>query len=292
MKEQGQKPAPRTALKTFIRVLVILAVIWVLSALFLFTFQSKFVYHPRENERWAPRDFGLVHQDVWFETTDGVKLHGWLIRTDDPIATLLYCHGNAGNISYALEHIHALNKLGFEVFIFDYRGFGKSDGTPTEKGTYKDAKAAWTTLVENANVPSRQIVIYGRSLGGAVAAWLASQVTPGGLIVENAFISVPEAGQDIYPIFPSRFMAQFQYNTLEYVKKSRAPILVIHARDDNKIPFRHGESLFSAARAPKRFLEVSGGHGQAYKESASVYTSEIRRFVTDFIQPEKIELAQ
>jgi hypothetical protein len=229
----------------------------------------------------------LAYEDVWFETSDEVKLHGWRISAPSPIATMLYCHGNGGNISYGLEHLALLNNLGLEVFTFDYRGFGKSDGTPTEEGTYRDARAAWNYLVGDAKVPSNRIVVYGRSLGGAVAAWLASQSAPGALIIENAFISVPEAGQDIYPIFPSRLMAQFQYDTLEYMKDAHVPVLVIHAKDDRQIPFRHGKALFSAASMPKRFLEIPGGHVDAYKGSAPSYASEIKRFVNDFIETAK-----
>jgi hypothetical protein len=285
MQRNGQKSRPLH--KKILRLILILASVWILLAVLLFTFQASFVYHPSARQRGTPRDFGLAYEDVWFHTSDKVTLHGWHISAHSPIATMLYCHGNGGNISYGLEHLALLNKLGLEVFTFDYRGFGKSNGTPTEEGTYRDARAAWNYLVGDAKVPGKRIVVYGRSLGGAVAAWLASQMTPGALIVENAFISVPEAGQDIYPIFPSRLMAQFQYNTLEYIKNTHVPVLIIHAKDDRQIPFRHGKALFSAASMPKRFLEISGGHVDAYKGSAPAYAKEIKRFVNDFLGTSK-----
>ena len=284
MDKSRQKRTTGRWYRRLIRILLLLALIWTLLGAFLYTFQSKFVYHPDHQHWTTPDALGLPHENVWFQSSDGNRLHGWLISAPAPVATLLYCHGNAGNISYGLEHVALLTSLGLDVFTFDYRGFGKSEGIPTEEGTYRDAEAAWTHLVREAGVPRKRIIVYGRSLGGAVAARLASQTGPGALIVENAFISVPEAGQDIYPIFPSRLMAQFQYNTLRAIGKTHAPVLVIHAKNDRQIPFRHGEALFAAAATPKRFLEIPGGHVEAYRDSLPLYTAALKQFISDFIK--------
>jgi fermentation-respiration switch protein FrsA (DUF1100 family) len=176
---------------------------------------------------------------------------------------VLFCHGNAGNVSHRLDTLQFFRSLGLGTLIFDYRGYGRSDGSPSEKGTYRDAEAAWRHLVEQRQIPPERIVILGRSLGGAVAARLAADQRPGALVVESAFTSVPDLAARMFPVYPVHLLARIRYNTLKWIRRVHCPVLVVHSRDDEMIPFRHGRRLFEAAPEPKEFLELRGGQMRA-----------------------------
>ncbi|MEK7797018.1 MAG: alpha/beta hydrolase, partial [Pseudomonadota bacterium] len=193
--------------------------------------------------------------------------------------TLLFCHGNAGNISHRLESIRQFHQLGLNVFIFDYRGYGESEGVPTEAGTYRDAEAARRYLVETRGLAPEHIVYFGRSLGAAIAAWLATQHPPRALIVESAFTSVPDFGAEIYPWLPVRLLARLRYPTQEYLRSVQAPVLVIHSRDDEIVSFRHAEKLYESANSPKELLEIRGGHNDGFLVSGAQYTRRLDDFL-------------
>ncbi len=179
-------------------IIIIVSVCVVLIAL-LYIFQSHYVYYPERNLSMDPGSIGLQFDSIHFETADGVKLSGWFVPSENASGVILFCHGNAGNISHRLESIQIFHRLGLDIFIFDYRGYGQSEGRPTEIGTYIDAEAAWRYLVEERQVSPNKIAVVGHSLGGAVAAWLASGHTPGALILESTFTSVPDIGANLYP---------------------------------------------------------------------------------------------
>ncbi len=227
----------------------------------------------------TPADIGLEYETVWLTTADRVKLHGWYLPAAQPRATLLFFHGNAGNISHRLDTLRIFHALGLAVFIFDYRGYGQSEGAADEAGTRQDAAAAWRYLTETRDVAAGDIVLFGRSLGAALAAWLAAREQPGALILESAFISAPELAADLYWWLPARRLTRFDYATRDAVDAVRCPLLVVHSPQDEIIPYRHGLALYAAARPPKAFLALRGDHNTGFLLSAEDY----RRGLDDFL---------
>src|SRR5262245_46041302 len=209
----------------------------------------------------TPADIGLAFEEARIMTADGLELHGWYVPAEPDASVVLFCHGNAGNISHRLERLQFFHDMGLAVLLFDYRGYGKSQGAPDELGTYRDAQAAWDFLTHTKGISSAHIVIFGESLGGAIAAHLARDVTSAGaLILASTFTSAPDLASEFYWYLPVRLLARFQYPTAEYVSQVRVPTLVIHSQDDEIAPFSHGRKLFERAAGPKAFLEISGDH--------------------------------
>ncbi len=235
-------------------------------ALLVYIFQSRLVFYP-ETEREitaTPSQIGLPYEDIQLKTSDGISLHGWYIPAPQPRGTVLFLHGNAGNISHRLDSVQMFHRLGYSTLIFDYRGYGNSSGVPTEQGTYRDAEAAWRYLTEQRQIPSCRIVLFGESLGGAVAAWLAARQKPAALVIASGFTSVPDLGQQLYPFLPVRWLARIRYDTREYLRAVAAPVLIAHSPEDDIIPFEHGRVLYAAANPPKQFLELAGGHNDGF----------------------------
>ncbi len=251
--------------------------------MFLTLFQSRFVYHPRAEHEGTLQEYGLTYEDVALTTADGVGLHGWWVPAEKARGTILLLHGNAGNISHRTDLLSLLHNQRCNVLIIDYRGYGRSQGKPTEDGTYEDALAAWRYLVDDRGISPESIIIHGRSLGGAIATWLATQVQPAGLIVESSFTSAPDMGASVLPIFP-RFLIRFRYNSIDRIAKVDCPVMVLHSQDDDLVPYEHGRRLFQAAREPKRFIELQGGHNDAYLLSINRYTAALDAFIADVTQ--------
>ena len=254
------------------------SVLWVLALSFaglvalLYIFQSRLVYFPQKNVLSKPSDIGLGYEQVELTTSDNIKLDAWYIPAAQAKFTVLFCHGNAGNIGHRLDSLAIFHSLGLNCLIFDYRGYGNSGGRPSETGTYLDARAAWDWLVENKKIPAENIIIFGRSLGGAVAANLAGQTQPTGLVLESCFTSFVDIAKHYYPLLPVKIFARFDYNTIESVKKISCPLLVIHSPDDEIIPFKMGQKLYDIASVPKQFAQISGGHNEGFVESERQYT--------------------
>ncbi|HSM20304.1 MAG TPA: alpha/beta hydrolase [Hyphomicrobiales bacterium] len=252
-------------------------------AALLFLVQSHLVYFPNMPSRAlqaTPESVGLASESVAFAAKDGVPLHGWFLPGPEGArGTLLFCHGNAGNISHRLDPLKLFHELGLSVFIFDYRGFGESAGSPSEQGTYLDAEAAWRHLVDERGIPSGEIVVFGRSLGAAVAAHLAARQDPGVLILESGFTSAPDLAADVYWMFPVRGLSRFRYSAADALSQVRAPVLIIHSLEDEIIPFKHGRALFEAANAPKQMLEIRGDHNQGFWISRRAYVDGIDAFL-------------
>jgi len=249
---------------------------------YLYFMQSHLVYQPIAEIEATPDEINLKYEDVDFSASDGTKLTGWFVPVEKPKATILFCHGNGGNISHRLLTLQQLHDLRLQVFIFDYRGYGRSEGNPSEYGTYLDAEAAWLYLTQERGVLPDKLIIHGRSLGGAIAVQLASKHNPAGLIVEDTPTSIPELGNDLYPFFPLwllNWLSRSDYNAAEYIQKIRCPVLVMHSTSDEMIPFKHGQRLFEAANKPKKFVELSGGHNDAFIVSGTIYTESLSEFV-------------
>jgi len=258
---------------TLLSILATLFIAYTVMALALFFLQSHFVYFPTQNIEYTPEDIGLDYEKVTVETKDGVNLKGWFIPAAEAEFTILFCHGNGGNISHRLDSINLFNQLGFNCFIFDYRGYGLSEGKPTEQGTYTDASGAYQWLLKEKNIQPRNIILFGRSLGASIAAQLASKVHPASLVIESGFTSVVNMGRKLYPYFPIRWFARFEYSTIDYLKKVDCPVMVIHSPQDDIVPYEFGLKLFEAAGEPKTFVEISGTHNDGFITSGDIYTN-------------------
>jgi fermentation-respiration switch protein FrsA (DUF1100 family) len=272
--------------QSFLWFLLSAAVGYLLLVILMYMLQSQMIYHPQKSITYTPEDIGLSYENTTFTTADGLSLHGWYIPADKSALTVLYFHGNAGNISGRLQTIQLLNNLGLNVFIFDYRGYGKSEGRPSEQGTYKDARAAWNYLTSEKDIDNEHIVIMGRSLGGAVASWLAVQKKPAATILESTFTSAADLGADLYPWLPVRSIIQYNYNTLENVRQIRSPLFMAHSRDDEIVAYHHGKTLFEAANDPKTFVELRGSHGSGFWETGDKYRTALQKFLNERITNE------
>jgi uncharacterized protein len=239
--------------------------------LILYFMQPSFLYSPVRALPYTPAELGLDFEEVFFRAGDRVQLHGWYIPAPNSEFTVLFCHTNGGNMMYQLDSINIFYNLGLSCFIFDYRGYGISHGRPSEHGTYLDARAAFRWLTKKKKIPAEKIIVFGRSLGGSIAAYLAGKAKPGGLVIESAFTSYIAIGSKFYPYMPVKWFARFKYPTIEYVRKVTCPVLVIHSRNDEMIPFEFGLQLYDAANEPKEFVELYGGHNDSFLISSETY---------------------
>ncbi len=262
----------------------ILLTIYCALLLVLVLTQCNMVYYPELPSRdlsTNPDQIGLAYESVHFVTEDKQQLHGWYIPAHNGNDVLLFFHGNAGNISHRLDSIQIFHQLGLSIFIFDYRGYGKSTGKPSEQGTYKDANAAYEYLVRERSVNPGQIIYFGRSLGGAVASYLAVNHPPKALILESTFTSAPDMASRLFPIFPMRWLTRFSYSNIGNIKSIHCPVLIVHSPDDEIIPYDLGRKLYEAANPPKQFLQIRGGHNEGFLQSGKTYTQGLK----DFLKP-------
>ena len=248
-------------------------------------FQSHLVYFPGTGREIAatPQAVGLAFESIDLRTEDGEMLHGWWVPAPAggkaARGTMLLFHGNAGNISHRLDYLQLFNRLGYATLAIDYRGYGRSSGSPSEEGTYKDAVAAWRWLIEVRGAGPRDIVIAGESLGGAVASWLAARQAPRALILMSTFTSVPDLAAKIYPFLPVRLISRFDYDSLANLREVKSPVLIAHSRDDELVPFAHGQALFAAAAEPKQFIEMRGGHNEAFVFAREDWAAAVAAFL-------------
>ncbi len=248
-----------------IAVIALICAAYLGVGLFMYCMQPRFLYEPIRKISCTPVKFGLDFEEVYFKTADRLLLHGWFVPATNATFTVLYCHGNGGNMMHFLNTVNFLNKLGLNCFIFDYRGYGESQGTPSEKGTYLDARAAYRWLTRKKGVEPQQIILFGWSLGGSIAAYLATKSQSAGLVIENAFTSYSAIGQKFFPYMPVKLFARFDYPTIDYVSKVTCPVLVIHSKNDEVIPFELGLEIYDAANEPKRFVEIVGRHQRRHR---------------------------
>ena len=251
--------------------------------LLLRIFESRLIYFPGVRALAdPPPQLGLAVQRVILPTEDSLTLVGWAIPASESSGWwMLICHGNAGNLSDSGRPLHyaGLRALGLNLLAFDYRGYGESEGSPSEEGLYRDALAAYTYLRDTRGVPASRIVLFGHSLGSAVAVDLANRVPAAGLILEGAFTSAVDRGQEIYPYIPVRRLARSRFGSLEKIAGIPIPKLFLHAAADEVIPLAHGRRLYEAAPEPKTFVELAGGHGDAFDADSARYFGSIARFL-------------
>ena len=255
-------------------------------ALWLRLSESRMIYFPERSILLTPSQQGMKYEDVWLTTADGVRLNGWFMPSSHPSGmTVLMLHGNAGNISHRFEKYAIFHQLGLDVFALDYRGYGNSEGEPTEAGLYLDARAAYRYLVENRGINPHKLLVYGESLGTAVAVDLLSQaahadevLAAAGLVLEAGFTSAPDVGQEFYPYLPMHWLMRSQYNSLSKIARINTPLLIFHSRSDEFFPIHHAQKLLAAATTPKELIELRGGHNDAFIQSEEIYRNALRRF--------------
>ena len=241
-------------------------------------FQRRFLYFPDRQFVAAPAEYGFEHEEVELESEDGVKLHAWWLPVRGAVRTALFLHGNAGNVSYWVEAATAFRDVGWNTLLVDYRGYGRSEGRPSEEGTYLDARAAWMHLVRARGLDPLQVVVVGRSLGGGVATWLTEHHPAAGLVLEATFTSIADVVAKAAPLPGIRRFVRLGYPSLERMPRLDLPLLVVHGRGDDLVPFEHGRALFDAAPGPKRFVELRGGHNDAFTLSRGDYVAALAEF--------------
>ncbi len=268
-------------IRMLLNLIVTLVVAYLAIVFLVFAAQAQLIYFPKTESELAvtPERVGLAFESVEITTSDDETIHGWFVPVPDAQGTVLFFHGNAGNISHRMDYMPMFQRLGYNFFIIDYRGYGQSSGSPSEAGTYLDAEAAWSYLTEVKDIAPSQIVLYGESLGGPIAAWLAAREKPAMLILASSFTSVPDLAETIYPFLPVRLIARFNYNTLESLASNTAPLLVMHSPQDEIVPFEHGQRLFQAASEPKQFLTLEGGHNTGFVFMREEWIAELGSFL-------------
>jgi uncharacterized protein len=247
-------------------------------------YESRLIYFPGPERTLVapPLSLALPVQRVEITTEDAVTLVAWVMPAEPGSSWwLLVCHGNAGNLSEFDRPLHyaGLRQLGLNLLAFDYRGYGESGGVPSEAGLYRDADAAYRYLTDQRGIPANRILIFGHSLGSAVAVDLASRVRSAGLIVEGAFTSATERGQELYPYIPVRWIAKSRFSSVDKISRVTVPKLFLHAQGDEVIPLAHGRRLYEAAPPPKAFVELRGGHGDAFDVDSARYFGSIASFL-------------
>jgi len=261
--------------------LISVAIAYAAVMALVYLFQSRLVFYPEVGRDMvvSPQTYGLKFEPVDIRTPDGETLSAWWVPADEPRGTMLFFHGNAGNISHRLDYLLLFNRMRFNTLILDYRGYGKSTGSPSEEGTYRDAEAAWDYLRAVRSVQPQNLVIAGESLGGAVATWLAAKVGPRAIVLLSTFTSVNDLGAQIYWFLPVRLISRLGYDNAENLKRIKAPVFIAHSRDDDVIPFSHGKKLFEGAAEPKAFLEMRGGHNDGFIFSRPEWGAQLAAFL-------------
>jgi len=258
-----------------------LIVIIILFIIFVRYLENTSIFYPKRSLTETPENLGLPFEDVTIVTQDHVKLHGWLIKASSAQSTLIFFHGNAGNIGGRLGKIDLFHQIGINVLIIDYRGYGNSEGYPTEEGIYKDATAAYDYLLQRDDMRGQNIISYGASLGGAVAIDLAVKRPVSCVIVDSTFSSATDMAKRIYPFIPS-FLIQTKMDSIGKIANIDVPILFIHSVEDRTVPIALGRKLFDAAGEPKKMIEIIGDHNDGYMLSREKINNELGLFLKNY----------
>jgi len=275
-------------MRTLVSILTIAISVYLVLALMLYLFQGRMVFLSNLPSRAlvaTPSDIGLDYEDVSLTTSDIERLHGWYVPAVDSRGVLLFFHGNAGNISHRLDSIKIFHELDLDILIIDYRGYGQSTGKASEQGTYLDAQAAWDYLINSRGIPADRIIVFGRSLGGAVGAWLGVQNTPAAVIIESSFSSGVDMAHRLYPFLPVRLITRLQYPVADYAAGLDCPVLVVHSRHDEIIPFTMGQAIYAAVKQQKKFLELRGDHNNGFLISQKDYIAGLKDFTQAILNP-------
>jgi fermentation-respiration switch protein FrsA (DUF1100 family) len=244
-------------------------------------FEDVFVFQPSawDDRNWAQLS-GLPLEEVWIPVDEAVTVFGWFVDAGPTRPVLLWCHGNAGNVSHRLENIRQLYQRGISVMIFDYRGYGRSTGVPSEAGFYQDGLASYDYLIQQRRIAPERLIIFGRSLGSGVAGEIAIQRPSAGLMVEGSFPSIQAMSDHHYFGLPTQWLMDVDFNLAKKVRALQVPLLVIHGEQDSIVPMALGRQVFEAAHEPKRWYIVSGaGHNDVPFVGGESYYREIDTFI-------------
>lgn len=248
-------------------------------SLLLYLGQGRLIFIPSYDYDRTPQINGWAYEDVSVDV-DGETTRAWYIPAEgEPKGTFLFSHGNAGNMAGRLESVGLYRELGYDVLVYDYGGYGESTGKPSEKRCYQDIRAIWKYLVETRNIEPNRIVLLGRSLGAGPTCQLATEVTPGAILIESTFTSVPDIGKEIYPFLPVRLLSRIKFDNIAKVPHFKAPALYVHSPDDTLIPYHHGQKLFEAGAEPKTALKIRGDHNEGFWISGALYTDALENFL-------------
>jgi fermentation-respiration switch protein FrsA (DUF1100 family) len=265
-----------------------LLVFFVLAyAAFLLLFENKIIFHPSPYPEgfWNPTSLGVPAQDIYFKSEDGVKLHGWFIPAPKAVATLLWFHGNAGNLSHRLDNIQRLKRLKLNIFIFDYRGYGRSEGAPDEEGIYKDSRAAYKQVLTMDGVSVDSLFLFGRSLGGICAVETAMNHPAIGLILESVFTNSADMSRTVFPLIPLGWAVRSKLDAVGKVPHLKLAKLFLHGTRDEIVPYDLGRKLFEKAGNPKTFYAIEGaGHNDTYILGGVGYFDALNRFITETLK--------
>ena len=250
--------------------------------------QGRYVYYPKRDIATTPAYIGLAFDELRLRTTDGETISAWCVPAEeDTRRTVVFCHGNACNIGDLVYTAEWLRGMGWNVLLFDYRGYGESTGKPDEEGTYRDIQAAWDYLMAERGLPAKDVVLFGRSLGGAVATWLAAKEEVAGLVLESTFSSGPDMAHTMFPFLPARLLCRFKYDTESRVGSVGCPVMVAHSPEDATIPFAQGQAVFDAAAGPKEFVRLGGGHNDGGFEGSADARERLRAFLDRCVPAER-----
>lgn len=261
--------------------LVIVLGVYIIICAYLYFFQNRLLFYPTREIAVTPDQAGMFYTDQYFELANGDKIHGWFIPGDSGRPTVLFLHGNGGNVGHRIEHLQFLHSLGVSTLIIDYRGYGLSTGSPTERHLYEDAEIAYRWLVESKGIAAGRLFLFGESIGGAVAIDLATKSPCAGLIIESSFTSLREIAHHAFPFAPTGLLLRSDFNSLAKLPKISTPILFSHSPDDDIIPFQFGQRLFEAANPPKQFVKLRGGHNDRGYLADPAYIDAITSFLAD-----------
>lgn len=251
-------------------------------AVMLYRFEHSQVYHPTRDAESTPDDVGRPAEDFWLTTPDGLRLHAWFFPAakSSPRArfVMLFCHGNGGNLTSRPGYYRAILETGVSLLAFDYRGYGRSEGEPSEAGTYTDAATAYAWLRARGFAPEH-ILVWGESLGGDIASHVAATHSVGGLVLQSSFTSIPDIGAEVFPWLPVKMISRIKYDTHSRLPHLKCPVVVLHSRADTTIGFHHAERNFAAAREPKALLEIHGDHNDALLANRAAYVAGAEKLV-------------
>ena len=248
--------------------------------------EHRIIYHPEKypEGNWNTSSSTVLKEDIYFIAGDGERLHGWYVSSKGSNATLLWFHGNAGNITHRLGNIEMLKPLNLDIFIFDYRGYGKSEGEPNEEGIYLDSQAAYDWLVKEKKITPKKIILFGRSLGGICAVEVASKNPAAGVILESVFPSAGKMAKKLFPILPLGWAIKSRFDAIGKVPNLKLPKLFLHGTRDEIVPYKLGRELFSAAAEPKTFYDIEGaGHNDTFLVGGGMYFHAIDQFIKNIV---------
>ncbi|HAN47254.1 MAG TPA: alpha/beta hydrolase [Cyanobacteria bacterium UBA8156] len=272
-------PTPVLWAKRLLVPLRVVGLAYVGLLLVLFFNQDNMMFVPSRSVTDTPQSVGLQFESWKIPTADGETLAAWFIPAPNPQAVLVYCQGNGGNIGNRVSYLPIFHSLNLSVLLWNYRGYGQSTGRPSEAGLYQDAAAVMAYLQQQHQIPPSQTVVYGESLGGGVASYLAARYPVRGLVLAATFTAAVDRAAELYPFLPVRWLARSRFDTRARLPQITAPVLVLHSVEDEIIPIHHGRALYAAANQPKTLVEVTGDHNSGFLENALAYRQALATFL-------------